>query len=206
MARLLATAALACILLALVANASAYRTTITTVEFDDQSSKSRESGRCREQIRKADLSQCEEYVSQSRPRLALRGIHNPEQQEEQQLQQCCQRLREIDRQCQCDALQSVFDRQTEQRGPAERETIEQVAKKALEIQTQCRLPDYKKFQEFTRHCPGVLAQHNSITIFCYTKVTWSANFEAENFDIMEIDWRSKRFTVKQLEMDQKILG
>ncbi|XP_011030848.1 PREDICTED: 2S albumin-like [Populus euphratica] len=140
MARLLTIAVLASLLLALIANASSYRTTITTVEFDEQSSRSR-SGGCQEQIRRADLSSCEQYVSQtSRPMLALRGIHN-RQGDQEQVQQCCQQIRHVDRQCQCDTLRSVIEEQTQRQRRPEQEETREVQRRATEIQRQCSLPD-----------------------------------------------------------------
>ncbi|KAI5571775.1 hypothetical protein POPTR_011G134500v4 [Populus trichocarpa] len=140
MARFLTIAVLASLLLALIANASSYRTTITTVEFDDQSSRSR-SGGCQEKIRRVDLSSCEQYVSQiSRPRLALRGIHH-RQGDQEQVQQCCQQIRNVDRQCQCDALRSVIEEQTQHQRRPEQEERQEVQRRAAEIQSQCSLPD-----------------------------------------------------------------
>ncbi|XP_061983091.1 2S seed storage albumin protein-like [Populus nigra] len=140
MARFSTIAVLASLLLALIANASSYRTTITTVEFDEQSSRSR-SGGCQEQIRREDLSSCEQYVSQiSRPRLALRGIHN-RQGDQEQVQQCCQQIRRVDRQCQCDALRSVIEEQTQHQRRPEQEETQEVQRRATDIQRQCSLPD-----------------------------------------------------------------
>ncbi|KAJ6337947.1 hypothetical protein OIU76_007592 [Salix suchowensis] len=134
-------AALASLLLALIGDASSYRTTVTTVEFDDQSSRGR-SGSCQEQIRRAELGSCEQYVSQSRPRIALRGTHSS-RGDQGHAQQCCQQIRQVDRQCQCDALRSMIEEQTQQqqrRRPEQEETPE-VMRRATEIQRQCGLPD-----------------------------------------------------------------
>ncbi|KAJ6404765.1 hypothetical protein OIU84_012854 [Salix udensis] len=136
------TSALASLLLALIGNASSYRTTVTTVEFDDQSGRGR-SGSCQEQIRRAELGSCEQYVSQSRPRIALRGTHSS-RGDQGHAQQCCQQMiRQVDRQCQCDALRSMIEEQTQQqqrRRPEQEETPE-VMRRATEIQRQCGLPD-----------------------------------------------------------------
>ncbi|KAJ6332812.1 hypothetical protein OIU77_008794 [Salix suchowensis] len=102
-------AALASLLLALVANASSYRTTITTVEFDDQ------------------------------PRLALRGIHGS-RGDQGRVQQCCEQIRQVDRQCQCDALRSMIKEQTRQQRP-EQEEMQEAMRRATEIQRQCGMPD-----------------------------------------------------------------
>lgn len=131
-------AALASLLLALVANASSYRTTITTVEFDDQSSQ-RRSGSCQEQIQRVELGSCEQYVSQSRPRFALRGIHGSRGDQER-VQQCCEHIRQVDRQCQCDALRSMIEEQTRQQRP-EQEEMQEAMRRATEIQRQCGMPD-----------------------------------------------------------------
>uniref|UniRef100_A0A6N2MIR2 Bifunctional inhibitor/plant lipid transfer protein/seed storage helical domain-containing protein n=1 Tax=Salix viminalis TaxID=40686 RepID=A0A6N2MIR2_SALVM len=135
-------AALASLLLALIGNASSYRTTVTTVEFDDQSGGRGRSGSCQEQIRRAELGSCEQYVSQSRPRIALRGTHSS-RGDQGHAQQCCQQIRQVDRQCQCDALRSMIEEQTQQqqrRRPEQEETTE-VMRRATEIQRQCGLPD-----------------------------------------------------------------
>ncbi|KAJ6980149.1 hypothetical protein D5086_022077 [Populus alba] len=137
MARFLTIAVLASLLLALIANASSYRTTITTVEFDDQSSRSR-SGGCQGKIQSVDLSSCEQYVSQiSRPRLALRGIHN----RQEQVQQCCQQISHVDSQCQCDALRSVIEEKTQYQRRPEQEEMQEVQRRVAEIQRSCRLRD-----------------------------------------------------------------
>ena len=131
-------AALATLLLALIANASAYRTTVTTVEFDDQSVR-RRSGSCQEQIQRVEMGSCEQYVSQSRPRLALRGIHSS-RGDQGRVQECCEQMRQVDRQCQCEALRSLIEEQTQQQRLKQEETQE-VMRRATEIQRQCGLPD-----------------------------------------------------------------
>ncbi|KAG6755411.1 hypothetical protein POTOM_041233 [Populus tomentosa] len=139
MARFLTIAVLASLLLALIANASSYRTTVTTVEFDDQSSRSR-SGGCQEKIQSVDLGSCEQYVSQiSRPRLALRGIHN-RQGDQERVQQCCQQISHVDRQCQCDALRSVIEEKTQHQRRPEQEEMQEVQRRVAEIKRRC-LPD-----------------------------------------------------------------
>ncbi|KAG5235657.1 2S albumin [Salix suchowensis] len=132
-------AALASLLLALVVNASSYRTTITTVEFDDQSSQ-RRSGSCQEQIQRVELGRCEQYVSQSRPTFALRGIHGSRGDHQGRVQQCCEQIRQVDRQCQCDALRSMIEEQTRQQRP-EQEEMQEAMRRAAEIQRQCGMPD-----------------------------------------------------------------
>ncbi|KAF9687654.1 hypothetical protein SADUNF_Sadunf02G0115600 [Salix dunnii] len=132
-------AVLATLLLALIANASSYRTTVTTVEFDDQSSRGR-SGSCQEQIRRVELGSCEQYVSQSRSRIALRGIHSS-RGDQGHVQQCCQQMRQVDRQCQCDALRSMIEEQTQQQRRPEQEETQEAMRRATEIQRQCGLPD-----------------------------------------------------------------
>ncbi|KAF9672952.1 hypothetical protein SADUNF_Sadunf11G0097800 [Salix dunnii] len=115
-------AALATLLLALIANASSYRTTVTTVEFDDQSVR-RRSGSCQEQIQRVEMGSCEQYVSESRPRLALRGSHSS-RGDQGRVQECCEQMRQVDRRCQCDALRSMIEEQTRQQRPEQEETQE----------------------------------------------------------------------------------
>nr|ARD06076.1 PawS-like protein 1b [Hymenopappus tenuifolius] len=125
---------------------SAYRTTITTTTIEDnglvppvydgldnglippiadglQDNNRRGSGeQCGRQISSEQLNHCEMHLT--RP------------QEQQHLQQCCSQLRRVSEQCQCDAIQQVFDQARQQGGAGQ---MQQMLSKAQRLPNDCRL-------------------------------------------------------------------
>ncbi|KDP39063.1 hypothetical protein JCGZ_00820 [Jatropha curcas] len=137
MEKLTTSAALLCILLVHIANAvSGYvTTTITTVEIDDDSSNTSQR-KCRREAERADLSSCESYMRSSRrpseEMLALRGIENQQQRD---LRQCCNELRQLSHDCPCEGIKYVLEQQLEQ---GQRERLEAV-RRARSIPSACGL-------------------------------------------------------------------
>ncbi|KAK2639527.1 hypothetical protein Ddye_027322 [Dipteronia dyeriana] len=150
MAKLAALSTFFAVLL-LVANAYAYRTTITTVEIDEENSRWDRPGsqqQCREEIQQRDLSDCEQYITQSRGQgrvMMMTDGANPERQS-QSLQQCCKQMRQLDDKCQCSALKQIvqegqqYGRQG--RGPEQMQMME----RAQTVVSQCNLPQRCEWQ------------------------------------------------------------
>nr|AII01838.1 PawS-like preproalbumin 1 [Monactis holwayae] len=128
---------------------SAYRTTITTTTIEDNSlvppfvdgldnRRQIPMEQCRSQIPMEQLNHCQMHLTQ--------GIINsdemvvnprrPMQQEQQHLVQCCTQLKKVSRQCQCDAIQQVYDEARQQGGVGE---MRQMLTKAQRLPTDCRL-------------------------------------------------------------------
>ncbi|XP_028761796.1 2S albumin-like [Neltuma alba] len=103
-------------LLFLAVTVSAYKTTVTTVEIDEDEnpSWSHGQGRCAQKLQRVNLRPCERYVKEKCRReepdvIALRGI---QARGNERLQECCDQIREInDRSCQCQALKRVMRRE-----------------------------------------------------------------------------------------------
>ncbi|XP_059444571.1 2S seed storage albumin protein-like [Corylus avellana] len=135
MARLATLAALFAALL-LVAHAAAFRTTITTVDVDEDivNQQGRRGESCREQAqRQQNLNQCQRYMRQQSQYGSYDGSNQHQQQE---LEQCCQQLRQMDERCRCEGLrQAVMQQQGEMRGEEMREVMET----ARDLPNQCRL-------------------------------------------------------------------
>ncbi|KAK2639528.1 hypothetical protein Ddye_027323 [Dipteronia dyeriana] len=88
----------------LVANATIYR---TTVVINDEESRSGQQQRCQRQFQEQQqLQQCRSFLSQR-----IQG-YNPRQQ--QDIQQCCQQLEQLDRECRCPGLEQVTMSQVRQ--------------------------------------------------------------------------------------------
>ncbi|EEF39552.1 sweet protein mabinlin-1, chain B [Ricinus communis] len=145
MAKLIPTIALVSVLLFIIANASfAYRTTITTIEIDESKGEREGSSsqQCRQEVQRKDLSSCERYLRQSSSRrspgeevLRMPGDEN-QQQESQQLQQCCNQVKQVRDECQCEAIKYIAEDQIQQ-GQLHGEESERVAQRAGEIVSSC---------------------------------------------------------------------
>ncbi|KAE8125625.1 hypothetical protein FH972_020408 [Carpinus fangiana] len=136
MARLATLAALFAALL-LVAHATAFRTTITTVDVDEdmENQQGRRGGEsCRRQAqRQQNLNECQRYMRQQCQSGSYDGNN---QQQQEQFEQCCQQLRQMDERCRCEGLrQAVMQQQGEMRG----EEMRKVMECARDLPNQCRL-------------------------------------------------------------------
>nr|AKV89648.1 PawS-like preproalbumin 1 [Heliopsis helianthoides] len=116
---------------------SAYRITITTIDDNGLAWMGGADGldnpqeQCRRQIPPEQLNHCQMHLTQ--------GIWRPFQQQQQQqqhLQQCCSQLKQVNRQCQCDAIQQVFD---EARQQADVIKMRQMLSKAQRLPSECSL-------------------------------------------------------------------
>nr|AJO68010.1 alpha-amylase inhibitor [Trichosanthes kirilowii] len=137
MARLTGIIALLAVAL-LVVEAYAYRTTITTVEVDDDNQGRQQ--RCRQMSAREKLRSCEQYLrQQSRDVLLMRGIDNPRRKEGGSFDECCSELRNVDEQCRCDLLEEIArEEQRQARGQEGRQLLD----KARNLPSMCGLrPD-----------------------------------------------------------------
>ncbi|XP_062170568.1 2S seed storage albumin protein-like [Alnus glutinosa] len=132
MVRLATLAALFATLL-LVAHATAFRTTITTVDVDtDIENQQRRGERCREQIqRQQNLNHCQRYMMQQ-----SESGSDEDGNQQQHLQQCCQQLRRMDEQCRCEGLRQVV---RQQQGELQGEEMREMMECARDLPNQCRL-------------------------------------------------------------------
>lgn len=123
-------------LLLIIAYVSAHRTIITTVEIDEPG-EGAASQSCTQEVERKDLSSCEQYIGQSRqqPVLALRGIEN---QEADVPRQCCNQVKQLRDDCQCEGIRSVMKKQLEE-GEIGREEYRQAVRRANNIASSCGL-------------------------------------------------------------------
>ncbi|KAJ7981608.1 Puroindoline b [Quillaja saponaria] len=117
MARLAVLAALFAAVL-FVSNTFAHRTFVTTVEIDEDTNPGRQSQqRCRQEIQRQQqqLQQCDRQlmhrIQQGQDVLAFKGTESYYDNQGHEFQQCCQALKQVDDQCQCDAMQHIMQRQ-----------------------------------------------------------------------------------------------
>ncbi|XP_022942593.1 2S albumin [Cucurbita moschata] len=132
MARLTSIIALFAVAL-LVADAYAYRTTITTVEVEENRRGGEE--RCRQMSAREELRSCEQYLrQQSREVLQMRGIENPWRREGRSFDECCRELRNVDEECRCDMLEEIArEEQRQARGQEGRQMLQ----KARNLPSMC---------------------------------------------------------------------
>nr|AGO21653.1 PawS-like preproalbumin 1 [Arnica montana] len=121
---------------------SAYRTTIitTTIEdngvlppmLDSPDNRRGSQEQCRRQIPMEQLNHCEMHLAE--------GIVSDEmvvmKEQQQHLQQCCSQLKRVSEQCQCDAIQQVYDVARQQGGVME---MRQMLTKAQRLPADCGL-------------------------------------------------------------------
>ncbi|KAK2639525.1 hypothetical protein Ddye_027320 [Dipteronia dyeriana] len=149
MAKLAALSTFFAVLL-LVANAYAYRTTITTVEFEKENKWDRPGSQqqCREEIQQSDLSDCEQYITQSRGQgrvmMMIDGA-NPQRQS-QSLQQCCNQMKQLDDKCQCSALKQIVQEGQQQGRQGRGKEQTQMVERAQTVVSQCNLPQRCEWQ------------------------------------------------------------
>nr|ARD06059.1 PawS-like protein 1a [Gaillardia pulchella] len=108
-------------------------------KFDGLGDNGRYSGECRRQIPMEQLNHCQMHLSQQQQLGILKMVVNPrkqQQQEQQHLQQCCSQLQQVSPQCQCEAIQQVFD---ESRQHADVIRMRQMLSKAERLPSDCSL-------------------------------------------------------------------
>ena len=142
-------ATLAIILLAV--DASVYRTIITTTEIREdnmrlgqqQGEQQQQQQQCAQQVQRQDLALCEQFLNQDhQQQLRLRSKGGNQQQAEE-LGQCCQQLSQIrDHGCRCAALSQIVRYQVEMQqdeGEIKRQPVEQLRKMAEQLPVMCQV-------------------------------------------------------------------
>jgi len=139
----------------LLAIASAHRTIVTTtIEEDDINPSSQRQQQCSRHLQGQQLRQCQTHLQQP--------DQTPFQQQQQTLQQCCQELRNVDQQCQCNAVKKIFaevqqqqqqQQQQQETGPFGSQQIQRLKQKAENLPNQCNLQTRRQCQIKTgREC------------------------------------------------------
>ncbi|CAI9303630.1 unnamed protein product [Lactuca saligna] len=153
----LAILALAFTAIVAFAEVSAYTTTtITTIMEDVPSrSQSQSQGQCRRRIQGQQVSHCQMHItegSSSEGDLISMPVVRPKQQEPH-LQLCCQQLRNVEEECQCEAINEAFEeaqkkqQQQQQQGgrrggqgqQGRGQLVQQMLRRAEQIPDQCNL-------------------------------------------------------------------
>ncbi|PWA70406.1 seed storage albumin 6 precursor [Artemisia annua] len=123
---------------ALVAFASAY-STIGTTTFDDENQYSPQ--RCTQRLQGQRFNQCQKYLQQGQS--AFDKWWPFGQQSEQGVEQCCNELQRVDQQCQCAAVQQVYQKaqqmQGQQGGMFGGQKTRQLREKAQNLPNKCNL-------------------------------------------------------------------
>nr|DAD23274.1 TPA_asm: hypothetical protein HUJ06_024737 [Nelumbo nucifera] len=145
MARLLV---MAVFLVGLVAMAEAtiYRTTITTVVQDDDKSQSQsqsqsQSGECRKEIQKHQLNECRQLMRSWQTGNLIRGSQRDD------TQGCCEELQNVRDECTCEAIQWTVQQQQQQQSRLQGEEMERLMKKAEKLPSICDLSQTCQFSE-----------------------------------------------------------
>nr|DAD23276.1 TPA_asm: hypothetical protein HUJ06_024739 [Nelumbo nucifera] len=140
MARLLV---MAIFLVGLVAMAEAtiYRTTITTVVQDDDKSQSQsQSGECRKEIQKHQLNECRQLMRSWQTGNLMRGSQRDD------TQGCCEELQNMRDECTCEAIQWTVQQQ-QQQSRLQGEEMERLMKKAEKLPSICDMSHTCQFGE-----------------------------------------------------------
>nr|ALO17642.1 seed storage albumin 6 precursor [Helianthus annuus] len=127
-----------------VAFVSAHTTIITTtiIDDDDQNPISQQQ-ECRQRVQEREFNQCESYLLEGQTSFDdnKHKKKHQEQEQEQGLQQCCNELQNVDKECQCEAVKKVFRDVQHQRGGGDygSQEIQQLKHKAQNLPNQCKL-------------------------------------------------------------------
>nr|ARD06068.1 PawS-like protein 1b [Jacobaea abrotanifolia] len=151
----LALVTLAFVAIVAISEVSAYSTTVTTTTvednyFEEYTHDSLPDNRgspkqCRRQIPIQQVNHCQMHLTEGIIfDDKLKMVVDNKQKKQQHLQLCCNQLKKVDEQCQCDAIQVVFD---EARVQGDVMESRQMLKKAQNLPNDCKL----KVQE----CPLV---------------------------------------------------
>ncbi|KAK9084889.1 hypothetical protein Sjap_025300 [Stephania japonica] len=92
-----AASALLAVLLVVAAEASIYRTVVTT----EVSQGGRMPEQCQQEMMQADMRHCEDYIRQASQQYMLKSMVN---QRQQVPQMCCSQLRQMRKECRCPAV------------------------------------------------------------------------------------------------------
>ncbi|GJX14309.1 PawS-like preproalbumin 1 [Tanacetum coccineum] len=139
----LALLALAFVAIVAFSEVSAYKTTITTTTIEDEVDFSKRGSNsspeeCQSQIQLQELNYCQMHLSQGMSASFDDKIMMPMEKDQlPHLQMCCsQLLMNVETQCQCEAIQELFDQARIQGGQLE---MLQKLKKAQMLPKECKL-------------------------------------------------------------------
>nr|ARD06070.1 PawS-like protein 1b [Dimorphotheca sinuata] len=151
----LALVALALAAIVAFSEVSAYTTTITTTTIEDNGgtwstvdSLPVPVEECRSQIQGQLLNHCQMHLTQgtSFDHKLMMPVSREQQQQQEELQLCCNQLRQVDEQCQCQAIQQAFNQaqiqQQQQDVPYGRQQsgqMQQILRKTQMLPNQCKL-------------------------------------------------------------------
>nr|ARD06067.1 PawS-like protein 1b [Senecio pinnatifolius var. maritimus] len=131
-----------------ISEVSAYRTTITTTTIEDNFFDAAKIDhldnrgspkQCRRQIPIQQVNHCQMHLTEGiifDAKLKMVVDNKQKQQQQQHLQLCCNQLKKVDQQCQCDAIQVVFDEARQQGDVME---SRQMLRKAQNLPNDCKL-------------------------------------------------------------------
>ncbi|KAI3441616.1 AAI domain-containing protein [Psidium guajava] len=114
--------------------ALAHRTTITTIEIDDDNER-RGSGSCREQVHMHGLEQCEQLfhdIGHGGSRFG--GGGRERMMESQHFRPCCQQLSQVEEQCRCHGIRQIV---REEQSEVRREGMHRVVRSARDLPSAC---------------------------------------------------------------------
>ncbi|XP_030542877.1 2S seed storage albumin protein [Rhodamnia argentea] len=115
--------------------ASAYRTTITTVEIDDDKNERRGSGSCHEQVQTHGLEQCEQLFHDIGHGGSRFGSSERERMmESHHFRPCCQQLRQVEEQCRCHGIRQIV---REEQREVRREGMHRLVRSARDLPSEC---------------------------------------------------------------------
>ncbi|GFP96531.1 hypothetical protein PHJA_001797200 [Phtheirospermum japonicum] len=122
-----------------VATATSYTTTVTTTTFEDEANQGQQQ-QCQRQLQGRRFRSCQRYLSQrGRPYTEEEEvIENPGQQQ-QQLQECCQQLRNVNEQCRCEAIKHAVRQLQQQEGQQQTGQSQQVYQRATDLPRKCNM-------------------------------------------------------------------
>nr|ARD06053.1 PawS-like protein 1a [Ligularia przewalskii] len=148
----LALVTLAFVAIVTISVVSAYRSTITTTTIEDNGmyrhsedslldSRGSRPEQCRRQIPFQEVNHCQMHLMEGidfdeKLKMVVDDIRRP-MQEEHHLQQCCTQLKNLEQECQCDAIQEVFDEARQQGGGVIK--MRQMLSKAQNLPNDCKL-------------------------------------------------------------------
>ncbi|KAI3675548.1 hypothetical protein L1987_85170 [Smallanthus sonchifolius] len=126
--------ALALAFAALVVFATAH-TTIVTTTIEDENPVSRQR-QCSQRLQGQRFNQCRMYLQQGQSPFEDNRQWG---QQQQGIQQCCQELRNVEDQCQCEAVKKVFRDVQQQQGHFGSQQTQQLKQRAQMLPNQCNL-------------------------------------------------------------------
>ncbi|KAL3733594.1 hypothetical protein ACJRO7_023027 [Eucalyptus globulus] len=134
MANFATLAAIFAALLVMSHAASAHRTTITTVEIDEDNERSRR-GSCHEQVQTQGLEQCEQLMMDiGRGGSRMGGGERERLMHSKHFRPCCQQLRQVEERCRCQGIRQVV---REEQSEFSREGMQRVARSARDLPSAC---------------------------------------------------------------------